>query len=66
MVRLYVMAGSEHRRMIGLITLTDDERRAVTHQLRHDHDMHDVATTVDRVIAAVNTVRRRPRSEASR
>lgn len=52
--------------MIGGITLTDDERRAVAHQLRHDHDMHDVSTTVDRVVAAINVVRGRPRSEATR
>jgi hypothetical protein len=53
-------------RMNTAIVLTDDERRAVAHQLRHDHDMHDIGTTVDRVIAAVNVVRGRPRSEASR
>jgi hypothetical protein len=51
--------------MTGPVVLTEVERQAVIHSLRHDHDMPFPTVIVDRVIAAINTVKRRPRSEAS-
>lgn len=52
--------------MTAPIFLTDAELRAVVHELGYNVTLCDTATTVNRVVAAINTVRARPRSEASR
>jgi hypothetical protein len=51
--------------MTGQVHLTEVERQAVIHSLRHDHDMPYPTVIVDRVIKAINSVRSRPKSEAS-